>query len=253
MSVVVFLLNSCRRNSNNAVEPPTPVYLQIDDGPAWSPDGGTIAYYHSHVTKIWKNGACSVNRDSTGIWFIDTAGSNYQMFLNLKEWSAGSPDWSPDGNKLAFVRGAHIYTINVDGSGLTCLTCDEEGRFFFPDWSADGKKIAYDCTTEPPGRGIWVMEAGGENKRYLIPFWRSPDWSPDGAKFVCEGGLGSTGAGSQIWVIDTTGTNAKQLTFLGIRNIDPVWSPDGAKIVFFITSKWRSPSSLGNGFRWKRS
>lgn len=37
-----------------------------------------------------------------------------------------SPTWSPDSQRIAFLSsrdgGQHIYTVNVDGSGLTRLT-----------------------------------------------------------------------------------------------------------------------------------
>jgi len=40
-----------------------------------------------------------------------------------------SPEWSPDGSRVAFVRyrsgRRDIYVMNVDGSGLVRLTNDE--------------------------------------------------------------------------------------------------------------------------------
>jgi Tol biopolymer transport system component len=48
------------------------------------------------------------------------------------------PSWSPDGTKLAFAKGqsldrdGEIYTVNVDGSGLTQVT--HTGGSQNPDW-----------------------------------------------------------------------------------------------------------------------
>ena len=57
------------------------------------------------------------------------------------------PAWSPDGRKIAFVRGvwprpSEIYVMNADGSGQRRLTRDlaPDG---FPAWSPDGRQIAY--------------------------------------------------------------------------------------------------------------
>jgi hypothetical protein len=47
------------------------------------------------------------------------------------------PRWSPDGTKIVFAiftaeTGRNIYTVNVDGSGLTQVT--HGGDDLFPDW-----------------------------------------------------------------------------------------------------------------------
>ena len=49
-----------------------------------------------------------------------------------------SPAWSPDGTKIAFAKGkndhvdTNMYTVNVDGSGLTQVT--HAGASNGPDW-----------------------------------------------------------------------------------------------------------------------
>ncbi|OQY27350.1 MAG: hypothetical protein B6244_10840 [Candidatus Cloacimonetes bacterium 4572_55] len=60
------------------------------------------------------------------------------------------PDWSPDGQWLAFMMNAQIYKVKADGDSLTQLT--HEGRNFFPDWGPDGQWIAYDNTDCGGGR-----------------------------------------------------------------------------------------------------
>ena len=48
------------------------------------------------------------------------------------------PGWSPDGAKIVFAKGQHtdidgnIYTVNVDGTGLTQVT--HTGGSQSPDW-----------------------------------------------------------------------------------------------------------------------
>jgi Tol biopolymer transport system component len=48
------------------------------------------------------------------------------------------PGWSPDGTKIVFAKGqngdvdANIYTVNIDGSGLTQVT--HTGGSQSPDW-----------------------------------------------------------------------------------------------------------------------
>lgn len=224
--LTILLLFSCSK-STDGVKPPTTVYPIICDVPAWSPNGNTIAYWYSGAKKVRPNGGYDADPMQRGIWFISPDGTNKRMFL----WGGDLPDWSPDGEKLALVGYQQIFTIKTNGDSLTQLTFG--GRNFFPDWSPDGKMIAYDRSTNEPdtsadtiGRGIWIMDADGKNKKRILS-GEYPDWSPDGSR------LTYIGLGSQIYVADTNGTNRKQLTFLDRPdNRDPHWSPDGSKIVF---------------------
>jgi hypothetical protein len=80
---------------------------------------------------------------------------------------------SPDGKKLVFTGSAsgksNLYTVNLDGTGLTRLTRAGGGS---PAWSSRGE-IAYVA-----GRKIWRLRPGG--KRAYVAKGSRPDWSPSG-------------------------------------------------------------------------
>jgi Tol biopolymer transport system component len=82
-----------------------------------------------------------------------------------------SPAWSPDGQRIAFVRRQHdhweVYVVNADGRNLRRLTVTPEkpngevGSSASPAWSPDGQHIAF--LSDRRGKWeIWVMEANGD-------------------------------------------------------------------------------------------
>jgi len=58
-----------------------------------------------------------------------------------------SPDFSPDGSKIAYVSYEtnleKVYIVDMDGNGKGRLTATTDGREYSPHWSPDGIKIAY--------------------------------------------------------------------------------------------------------------
>jgi len=230
-TIIFFLLlslifGSCSKQYDGIIVPPmTEPQRVVDEMPAWSPDGNTIAYNHSGA-----------------VWLLDLK-TMTKSFLT----EGAIPVWSPDGSKIAFVKGNNIHIIDLATKQITQLT--NWFSCFFPSWSPDGKKIAFDVITNWPSvpvdsAGIWVMNANGSNKRLVIK-GRAPYYSPDGTQFVYIGVPGSaTGSESQIWLADTSGSNQTQLTNNSISNSDPIWSPNGSFIA------WGSSGNNDNPGIW---
>jgi hypothetical protein len=151
--------------------------LAIGYAPAWSPDGGRIAF----VTR-------------GDLWDADADGSHRALLVK----DADQPAWSPNGRRLAFTRDGVVYTVRADGEDERKLATGEH-----PAWSPDGERIALDRDDEivtlnwygggvkdaGPGTdpayasdGRLAVVRDGEviaGERDLGP-GAEPTWSPDG-------------------------------------------------------------------------
>ncbi|WP_094228410.1 TolB family protein [Methanolobus psychrotolerans] len=120
-----------------------------EDEMAWSPDGKKIVYVSKSVrdkTNYSTYQSTTLNYSQT-IWTMDADGTNKkQLTLSNRNWDS-SPQWSPDGTKIAFQRmdvGTPFYIaiMNSDGSNLTVLTANDTTDIS-PQWSQKGDKITF--------------------------------------------------------------------------------------------------------------
>ncbi len=161
---------------------------------------------------------------------------------------ACQPAWSPDGARLVFIspckvhadiyRGASLYLINADGSGLQPLSTVPGGDFE-PDWSSDGIHIAF--TSIRTGHlqiYSYDLSTGLTTRLIRTPLGvdaRQPVWSPDGKQIAFA--LRRNADVYQIWLMSDTGKDQQQLVRSGDQYSDtnPEWSPDGKLILFHQT------------------
>jgi tol-pal system beta propeller repeat protein TolB len=140
---------------------------------------------------------------------------------------------------------ASMFVINIVGTShaafppLTAnaspLSSDDKILFTDKSFSSDdkilfGKRIG---STE-----IYVINADGSNKTRLTnlvnPSSSDPSWSPDDSKIVFSSR--STIAQSDIYVMDSDGTQLENITNNAAFNESPTWSPDGSRIAFVSDS-----------------
>ena len=121
----------------------------------------------------------------------------------------------------------------------------DEGTWMNLDISPDGKTIVFDLMGD-----IYSIPISGGKARILrsgIPFEVQPRFSPDGTKISFTS---DAGGGDNIWIMNTDGSNPKQITKENFRLLNnAVWMPDGN---YFVARKhFTSQRSLGAGEMWQ--
>jgi len=142
--------------------------------PAFSSDGSRIAYV-------------STSPGNAEIYVMNADGTSPTR-LTTEPLADGRPTFTPDGQTILFhsARTAgrqQIFSINVDGSGLTQLTRDSVN--FAPTVSPDGQTVAY-VSLRNKSYDIWLMARDGSNQRQFTPTPQIKETEP---RFLRDGTL----------------------------------------------------------------
>ena len=119
-----------------------------------------------------------------------------------------------------------------------------EGTWMNLDISPDGKSIVFDLLGD-----IYIMNSNGGKAKILregLPFEIQPRFSPDGKQISFTS---DAGGGDNIWVMNTDGSDAKQITKENFRLLNnAIWTPDGDYLI--ARKHFTSGRSLGAGELW---
>jgi Tol biopolymer transport system component len=101
---------------------------------------------------------------------LDADGSNDRLFLE----DAGSPAWSPDGTRVAFVTVNEVGVFQVGVADLDGEVLWSEVPGTDPAWSPDGTKLAAEVYD---GAQTWVhiLDAASGDVLWELE-GRFPDW-----------------------------------------------------------------------------
>jgi serine/threonine protein kinase len=189
---------------------------------------------------------------SAPLWSVPTLGGSP---LRLADIEGISGAWSPDDQKLLYVRGNALYLANADGSdsrhltdlpgplaGPNADTSEGQNITTSPVWSPDGREIALTLVTSKAQiNQLWEVSADGKNLHEMFPGWHEQkgeccgSWSPDGKYFIFN-------SGGQVWAARQTDSflhrvshEPVQLTSGAISYAFPIFNKDG-KSIFAVES-----------------
>jgi dipeptidyl aminopeptidase/acylaminoacyl peptidase len=195
--------------------PPPPRPFRLDDVVGFktirdmrvSPDGRQVAF-------IVRSGQADQARFSTRLWIASVDGSSAARALGPEDTPQSAPRWSPDGARIAFLAGrgeqSQVWTVPAAGGSAQALTQHAPGVSGF-EWSPDGRRLLLIATGpgKPPD-----------------PYALGRQWRNHG-----------------LWLMDSSGGSATELTDRAEHVRSAAWSPDSRRVAFVAAPTPEADSS----------
>ncbi|MEO1653627.1 MAG: DPP IV N-terminal domain-containing protein, partial [Bacteroidota bacterium] len=226
MTIFLFSLLFCWTSQGGLAQDESPLIRY----PVLSPDANQIAFSYQG-----------------DIWTMTINGQDARR-LTIHEAYEGWPQWSPDGQSLAFSSNRFgnndIYTIPARGGKSTRLTFHSAGDAV-ESWLPDGQ-ILFSTRrvfrqVEREGEIHRIAASGGTPERYLNSFGAMPKMSPNQRFLVFVKGSCRIAreaykgpANRNLWIYDTKNQTYTQLTDFEGQDIYPQWGDD--QTIYYLSA-----------------
>ncbi len=221
--ILLFSFNSLKAQQKTPLEYMDVFEMQYVSDPHISPDGNKIVYVRNQFDVM-------TDKKYTNLWIIDFDGSNHMPLTSGKK-GYSSPNWSPDGKKLAYV------------------SADEGSAQIFVRWMETGQTASITNLTKGPGNVTWSPDGQylafnmniAEEKESFGEFPSPPkgaDWASN-AKVIDEVSYKSDGnfsflepAYNHLFVVPADGGAPRQVSSGDFNHGAASWTPDGKHLIF---------------------
>lgn len=210
----------------------------IDWWPTWSPDGGQLAFFS------WQAPEATPEAEES-----------------LTPSPEESPTLTPEAEESPTLTAEDLalrrLVVRDLGSGEETTVADSLPLQAYPglfSWSSDGRHIVYmaiaDPTQVPLRARIQSVDvaSGAETVLAKDQTGFHPAWSPDGTRIAFIGWIGEPDESgqqeSELFVMDSDGSNLRQVVSRPGPDLSPRWSPDGRRVAWWGYGTEDEPNHL---------
>ena len=173
----------------------------------------------------------SLGRENFELQVADSDGQNAQPALKSRE-PIISPNWSPDGSKLAYVSFEDkkpVVFVHELETGKRTRVANFRGSNSAPAFTPDGRNLAVVLSRDGFAQMYNITAIGGEARRIAVSngIDTEPAYASDGTLYF----VSDRGGSPQIYRLGAGG-NAVRVTFKGDYNISPAISADGKTLAY---------------------
>lgn len=200
--------------------------LEYANDPQVSPDGKQVVYVRNS-NDIMTDGTHS------SLWLLDVK-TGHQSPLFVDQFNYGSPRWSEDGSRIAFIsdrsgsRQIHVHYVKENKTALVSQLSKSPGNL---NWSPDGEQLAF--TMNVPAHPTKLAKATKMPKKPEGAKWSEPAVLIERAQYQADGQGFLKSEFRHVFVLPSTGGKERKLTEGDFNyGSDLSWTPDGKALIF---------------------